>query len=196
MRRSWHLFQPEYDVEGWSPCVMTKYMTALGGRGYQPLYPLTPQRVGPKRNEEASDKTRTPTGERNQPSTQDPLTDDPEYRCEVCDRPFRSRRRLAATCEAPIQSNLMTATPEDVKPRWSREEWNMMARCEAQLILDGSPQFMSMELHVTFPYRTIEAIKGQRRQPDYKKAVQLFVSELRNAPPPPPTPQAKTTNNR
>lgn len=52
----------------------------------------------------------------------------------------------------------------------------------AQLILDGPPQFINVALHESFPTKSIETIKEQRRRQDYKTAVKSFIDELSRAP--------------
>lgn len=70
--------------------------------------------------------------------------------------------------------------PAADKVRWSVEEVAMLARKEAQIITESQPRFMNQELQQYFPQRTIEAIKGKRRNWEYKEIVQKFINELVN----------------
>lgn len=56
----------------------------------------------------------------------------------------------------------------------------MMAKREAQLITENRARFLNQELQQYFPQRTVEAIKGKRRQQEYKNMVQAFIEHLGN----------------
>lgn len=65
-----------------------------------------------------------------------------------------------------------------IKTRWTSEEVSMMARKEAELTrLAAPPRFMNQELLRFFPDRTLEAIKGRRRRPDYHELVRAYQVE-------------------
>lgn len=64
---------------------------------------------------------------------------------------------------------------ENKKERWSEEEKRLMARKEAQLTKEGY-RFINQELIKHFN-RTLESIKGQRRQQEYKNLVQEYLKE-------------------
>ncbi|KAL0098513.1 hypothetical protein PUN28_020469 [Cardiocondyla obscurior] len=66
------------------------------------------------------------------------------------------------------------------KTRWTHEESVLMARREAQLTIEEQPRFMNQELQQYFPQRTIEAIKGKRKQQEYKTMVLNLIAEMTN----------------
>ena len=63
------------------------------------------------------------------------------------------------------------AVVAQVKSRWDSEETAMMAMEEARLRSLGA---INQSLVATMPDRTLEAIKGHRRRPDYKSLVELY----------------------
>lgn len=52
-----------------------------------------------------------------------------------------------------------------------------LARQEAQLVLDGE-RFVNQALKLLFPHRTVESIKGQRRNTRHKERVLRIIEEL------------------
>lgn len=56
----------------------------------------------------------------------------------------------------------------------------MLARKEAELVIESNPRFINQELVRYFPQRTLEAIKGKRRNQDYKNQVEEFLRLLQN----------------
>lgn len=64
------------------------------------------------------------------------------------------------------------------KERWNDEELGLLAHSEARLLLEGV-RFINQEL-VKTSSRTLEAIKGVRRRPEYKKKVQELLKDMRD----------------
>lgn len=60
------------------------------------------------------------------------------------------------------------------KQRWSEEESRLLARKEAELTGRGV-KFLNQELAIIFPERTLESIKGKRKQTAYKQLVSSFL---------------------
>lgn len=67
---------------------------------------------------------------------------------------------------------------EHVKGRWNTEESALLARQEARLVLQGS-KFLNQDLLPSFPGRTLESIKGQRRKAQHKALVIELIEEMR-----------------
>lgn len=65
------------------------------------------------------------------------------------------------------------------KVPWSREELALMAREEARLTIEGV-QFINQALLPIFNTRTLESIKGQRRNQKYKSTVLHIMEEMKN----------------
>lgn len=70
----------------------------------------------------------------------------------------------------------------------------MLARKEAEQIMQHRAKFINQELVTYFPNRTIEAIKGRRRRQDHGTMVAEYVEKMQTIPPqipptssPPPT---------
>ncbi|KAK2578073.1 hypothetical protein KPH14_012894, partial [Odynerus spinipes] len=63
------------------------------------------------------------------------------------------------------------------KAPWSAEELALLARLEANLTLQGQ-RLINVALVASFPNRTLEAIKGQRRDKKYKDSVQRYIREI------------------
>lgn len=95
--------------------------------------------------------------------------------CDVvgCGRPFATanglgqHRRLAHPVEYNERINV-----DRSKKRWTEEEWKRLATEEARV--SGNVRFMNQHLMTVFTTRSLEAIKGQRKDEDYKS----FVKEL------------------
>lgn len=66
---------------------------------------------------------------------------------------------------------------ERVKRQWSAEEQRMMAREEA-LATHRGIRFMNQHLLEVVPNRTLEAIKGMRRNPQYRRLVAAALEDL------------------
>lgn len=75
--------------------------------------------------------------------------------------------------------DLQNLTIVHVKDRWTDEERRMLARCEAHTVVEakGSQVFLNQELQGHFD-RTIESMKGQRRNASHKSLVAQFNREL------------------
>jgi len=66
---------------------------------------------------------------------------------------------------------------ERVKARWPEEKIRLMARAEATATSAGV-LFMNQYLQEWFPHRTLEAVKGKRRQEAYQRLVLQFCQEI------------------
>ncbi|KAG7196381.1 hypothetical protein KM043_018805, partial [Ampulex compressa] len=101
----------------------------------------------------------------------------PPVRCEFCGRGFQTKRGLGVhvTRGHPEAANAVIEVERD-KARWSVEEVRLVARAEARASLAGV-RFMNQHLLNLFPHRTLEAIKGRRRQEAYREMVQAFCLE-------------------
>lgn len=58
----------------------------------------------------------------------------------------------------------------------------MLARKEAELIIEANPRFINQELLRYFPQCTLESLKSKRKQRDYRTQVEEFLDRLRNPP--------------
>ena len=79
-----------------------------------------------------------------------------------------------------------------MKQRWTDEEESIMARKEAELVLQNVV-FIKQALAQAFPERSFDSIKSCRRLVGYKQKVQEFIRRRRSlidrgppTPPPPP----------
>lgn len=103
------------------------------------------------------------------------------YSCESCEKEYRTLRSLSAHVAKahPVVAN-SAINVERVKARWSAEEVRLMARAEATATLAGGIVFMNQHLHEKFPQRSLEAIKGKRRQGAYREMVRVFCQEIQS----------------
>lgn len=161
---------------GTRPCLLqTEYREvgtpALSGLwGCQPLWLVL---VGPKTQNQASDDRGGPSGP---PAPANLLSevDDADYRCKFpgCTRIFSTTRGRGVHHQRAHKDWFdARLRPAVDKVRWSAEETAMLARKEAELIIESNPRFINQELLQYFPQRTLEAIKGKRRKQDYKDQV-------------------------
>ena len=67
-----------------------------------------------------------------------------------------------------------TAVAAQVKIRWDTEETAIMAKEEARLRSLGV-KHVNQGLLSYMPQRTLEAIKGHRRRPDYKSLIEMYL---------------------
>jgi len=103
-----------------------------------------------------------------------------EYACKFpgCGRSFKTKtgrglhHRKAHADWYDSQQN--TA---QIKARWNDEETRMLARKEAELTLQDT-RFMNQALLLVFPDRSLEAIKGKRKQPAYRQLVQELLKDM------------------
>lgn len=102
--------------------------------------------------------------------------------CEHCGREFRSTRGLGlhVVRAHPEEAN-SAINVERVRARWSEEEIRLMARSEATAASAGV-LFMNQHLQEMFPHRTLEAVKGKRRQEAYRRLVLQFSQEIASGP--------------
>lgn len=100
------------------------------------------------------------------------------YACEFpgCEREFGTKtgRGLHQRRAHPDWMDAQQNTAA-IKERWSEEETLMLARREADLTIQGV-RFINQAMVDIFPGRSLESIKGKRRQPAYKKLVQDLLS--------------------
>lgn len=64
----------------------------------------------------------------------------------------------------------------DLKARWTDEEIARLALSEARRSAADKPRFMNHSLSELHPGRSLEAIKGQRRNNSYRQRVLLTTS--------------------
>ena len=106
--------------------------------------------------------------------------------CPDCSESFKSSRGLgvhrAAKHRAQRDEDITQARLNIVKARWDPEERQLLAEKEAELTRQGV-RLMNMKLREAFPHRTLESIKGQRKQASHKK----LVADLLAAPLPDPS---------
>lgn len=99
----------------------------------------------------------------------------PQFTCLQCDRSFSTKtglgvhRRRAHLVE--VNNEIVT---ERVKARWSVEETTLMAAEEARLVKNGET-FVNEPLTNFMSGRSVEAVKGKRRQAAYKSLVQQLL---------------------
>lgn len=144
--------------------------------------------AGMSYNKKASDDLDGPAGSSTQqpPSPRlVPIVDDtgPPSKCRFCDRFFPTLRGRGVHSRTAHPNEQDRANKRVLtKVRWSEEEAPRMARREAMLSLSEnppSPHLINQALNEYFPDRTVESIKGQRRNMVYCDAVQLAIEELR-----------------
>lgn len=63
------------------------------------------------------------------------------------------------------------------KARWTEEETLLVAKKEAELVQQGE-RFINQALAQSFPERTLESIKGKRKQPAYRDAVKRYLEPV------------------
>lgn len=111
-------------------------------------------------------------GDANREAENEP--EDGQEVCEFCGRTFRNKRGLGVhVVRAHAEAANSAIGVERVKARWPEEEIRLMARAEAGAVSEGV-RFINQYLHERFPHRTLEAIKGRRRQEAYRRLVQEF----------------------
>ena len=94
--------------------------------------------------------------------------------CLHCSKQCRGARGLSVhTRAAHPESYHSERIAAQVKSRWDTEETALMAKEEARLRNLGVKS-INQGLVAYMPQRTLEAIKGHRRRPDYKSLVELY----------------------
>ena len=101
--------------------------------------------------------------------------------CPHCRKQCRGARCLAVHTRAAHPESyhsertaaIGTAIAAQVKSRWDSEESAIMAQEEARL-RSLRVKFLNQGLLQYMPQRTLEAIKGHRRRPDYKSLVEMY----------------------
>lgn len=99
--------------------------------------------------------------------------------CETCGKVFGSRRGLGQhrRLKHPSQHNDQVNV-ERSKGRWSPEEVRLMAQMEAKATIDGV-KALNKHLHALKPERSLEGVKGKRRDKSYRMQVTSLIASLR-----------------
>lgn len=130
----------------------------------------------------ASDDRGGPSG---QPRQHDLRTPDGaqanQFPCQYCPRSFTTLTgRGVHTRRAHPNSHDAAHVRVEIKGRWSEEEVARLALSEAKLtVATTPPKFINQALVELHPERTLEAIKGQRRNAEYKTRVRNLTEQLR-----------------
>nr|ACJ71597.1 reverse transcriptase [Rhynchosciara americana] len=103
-----------------------------------------------------------------------------QHTCELCCRTFGTRAGLGQHVRKthPIESN-QSINVERKKRRWSPEEIRRMANMEAQATINNI-KHLTQYLATYLPQRTLNAIKGRRRDAEYKELVTGIIANLRS----------------
>ncbi|CAK9834256.1 Retrovirus-related Pol polyprotein from type-2 retrotransposable element R2DM [Anthophora retusa] len=115
-----------------------------------------------------------------------------------CGKPFKTLRGKSVHEQRTHKSwydERQVTNIVNKKSPWSSEEQALLARQEAHLVLQNT-KFINQALQPIFPHRTLESIKGQRRNKSHKDKVLQVIQELtadnsvtsgERTPSPPPT---------
>ncbi|KAL7647276.1 UNVERIFIED_CONTAM: hypothetical protein RMT77_002534 [Armadillidium vulgare] len=104
------------------------------------------------------------------------------WECEFCHRRFGTKTGLGVhrqrahkeQYEQRVQGERM-----ERKIRWTNEEMFLLADKEVELEMEGV-RFMNAGLLPFFPGRSLEAIKGKRRQQEYKTMIETLRARRRD----------------
>lgn len=126
-----------------------------------------------------------PQGHRMTTNASDPLVEAmpnqderSNFACGLCDAHFTTNiGRGQHMRHAHIEAYNASLNIERVKARWSKEETEIMAYEEAQASLRGDVVFMNQHLSSVVAHRTVESIKGKRRQIAYKEIVRKYIED-------------------
>lgn len=100
------------------------------------------------------------------------------FTCRLCDRDFDTTiGRSQHMRHVHIEEYNASINVERVKPRWAKEEVEIMGYEEAQAVITGLSVNMNQFLSTKIAHRTVEGIKGKRRTADYKAIVNKYVNE-------------------
>ena len=102
--------------------------------------------------------------------------------CSECGRPFRFSIGVHFRSTHPMKANAVVVV-DRVKFRWNPEEVGRLARAEAIAMVKGV-KFMNLHLEALFPERTLESIKGKRRDLTYRAMVQEYYQQGLEEPEP------------
>ena len=106
--------------------------------------------------------------------------------CPSCHRSFKSfagmRLHFRKAHPEAFHEGVATSREEIKKARWDPEEIHLMAVREVELINQGC-RFLNQALADKVPGRSLEAIKGQRRQVAYRNKVLELRSGTTRPPP-------------
>jgi hypothetical protein len=97
-----------------------------------------------------------------------------EFPCTECSGSYRTSRGLGQHMRHahPVAHNANVDVVR-VKARWSDEEARLLVQEESRLTFAGPNRNINQALHALFPARTLEGIKGRRRNADHKMQVVL-----------------------
>lgn len=103
------------------------------------------------------------------------------HSCTACNRAFPTARGLGQHIRRahPAQANDAIVV-ERSKLRWNAEELRFMADHEARADIAGNLVGLNQRLLSLIPHRTLEAIKGKRRNAEYRSLVEDRIATLRN----------------
>jgi hypothetical protein len=107
---------------------------------------------------------------------------EPKYVCVLCHPPreFKGKSGLGVhRRHAHIEVVNADITTARKNKRWNEEEKTLLAEEEAISIVEGGVQFMNQRLHSRFPGRTLDALKGMRKKPEYRAEVESLDLKLR-----------------
>ena len=95
------------------------------------------------------------------------------YHCMVCERTFTTNNGRGRHMRAAHPNQFHAEAAADLAAntnhaRWDPEEDYLLATCEVELELNGV-NFINKALHDKFPHRSLESIRGRRKQPIYQK---------------------------
>lgn len=99
------------------------------------------------------------------------------FTCRICERVFTTNNGRGQHMRSHIEDYNNDINVNRVKKQWSNEEVEIMAQEEAQAIIDGV-KFMNQHLATLMTHRTVDAIKGRRKQDAYKQVVDRYLDEL------------------
>ncbi|KAL7647277.1 UNVERIFIED_CONTAM: hypothetical protein RMT77_002535 [Armadillidium vulgare] len=107
-----------------------------------------------------------------------------DFGCDLCGRSFASFRGMRAhqqKAHRPEYDQRLLEQRGEIKARWTAEEIFLLAK---ELELERqNVTFMNMALDPFFPARTLEAIKGKRKQPSYRRVPEdLRARQVRAVP--------------
>ena len=96
--------------------------------------------------------------------------------CRWCDRTFESvRGRSTHERRKHAEEYHRSCIPDPKKARWNDQEVELLARAEVNL--PATTRFVNQALNAVFPNRTVDAIKGARKKPEYKARVARIKTE-------------------
>lgn len=104
--------------------------------------------------------------------------ENPSNMCPICSKLLPTVIGVKIHIAAKHKEIANAAKGEGTRRKWFSEELRVLAKEEAQAITENV-RFMNIHLHKKFPERSLEAIKGQRRQARYKTMVEEYKASSR-----------------